>query len=49
MARPLPRYYPVKKSDLYKDKELWTKAFGFPTKDFGNDGGRWMPDKSAQA
>jgi hypothetical protein len=42
MARPLPRYYPVKRSDLYKDKELWTKTFGFPIEDFGNDekGGR---------
>ncbi len=37
MARPLPRYYPVKKSDLYKDKELWTKTSGCLIKDFRHD------------
>jgi hypothetical protein len=34
MARPLLGYYPVKRSDLYKDKELWTKTSGCPIKDF---------------
>jgi len=39
MARPLPRYYPVKRSGLYKDKELWTKTSGCLIKDFRHDGG----------
>jgi hypothetical protein len=37
MARPLLGYYPVKRSDLYKDKELWTKTSGCLIKDFRHD------------
>jgi len=40
MARPLLGYYPVKRSDLYKDKELWTKTSGCLIKDFRHDEGR---------
>jgi len=39
MARPLLGYYPVKRSDLYKDKELWTKTSGCLIKDFRHDRG----------
>jgi hypothetical protein len=45
MARPLPRYYPVKRSDLYKDKELWTKTSGCLIKDFRHDEGGGFPIK----
>jgi len=35
---------------IFKPGSTALKAFGFPIKDFRNDGGRgWMPDESAQA
>jgi len=36
-------------TSLQFQKERKKQKHGFPIEDFGNDGGRWMPDKSAQA
>jgi len=34
---------------FYQGSIVFKKTSGFPIKNFGNDGGGWMPDKRFQA